>query len=238
MRTILKLVAALGVSLAFAANAGAASGYKGIPWGAPCGEAVQQMEAKGFVFDGKDKIGLPGQARSPQEPKLFLAAAERPSCSSEQSDLEMDTRQANPYVEIAAGSGEITVTLLCRNQSFVGARLEAPVSKTVAAALLTRVAGAVERTVRADTCDGRSWKCTADHSLLVPRGDAVRYLERPVRSSRDYDGREPPSIRYLILAQTEDRALQTASLACATKRLAADQVEKQRVDDGNRAAVQ
>ena len=45
----------------------------------------------------------------------------------------------------------------------------------------------------------------ADHSLLLPRGDAVRYLERPVRSSRDYDGQDPPPIRYLILAQAEDR---------------------------------
>ncbi len=52
----------------------------------------------------------------------------------------------------------------------------------------------------------------ADHSLLLPRGDAVRYLERPVRSSRDYDGQDPPPIRYLILAQAEDRPLKTASL--------------------------
>jgi len=64
---------------------------------------------------------------------------------------------------------------------------------------------------------------------------------RPVTresSRQDYVGQDPPSIRYLILAQAEDRALQTASVACANKRLAANRLEKQRVDDGNRAAVQ
>jgi len=239
MRTIAwKLLAALSISLAFATDAATASGYKGIPWGTACGGAVQKMEAKGFFFDRKDKVGLPAQARSPQEPRLFLPNAGRASCPSEESDLMLDTRQANPYVEIAAASGDITVTLLCRNQRLVGARLETPVSKTAAAAMLVRVAGAAVRTVRADACDGQNWKCMADHSLLLPRGDAVRYLERPVRSSRDYDGQDPPSIRYLILAQAEDRALKTASLACTSKRLAANRLEKQRVENGNRAAVQ
>ena len=150
----------------------------------------------------------------------------------------LDTRQANPYVEIAAPSGDITITLLCRNHQFVGARLETPMNRSVATAMLVRAAGTAVRTVRADTCDEKSWKCTADHSLLLARGDAVRYLERPVHSSQDYAGQDAPSIRYLILARAEDRALQTASLACANKRLAADRLAKQRVEDGNRAAVQ
>ena len=233
-----KVLFALSMLLGFAADAGTAAGYKGIPWDAPCAEAIQKMEAKGFVFDRKDKIGVPRQARSPQEPRLFLPNPERTSCASEESDLMLDTRQANPYAEIAAASGDITVTLLCRNQRFVGARLETPASRTAAAAMLARAAGAAVRTVRADGCDGQNWKCTADHSLLLPRGDAVRYLERPVRSSRDYDGQDPPSIRYLILAQSEDRALKTASLACTSKRLAANRLEKQRVENGNRAAVE
>ena len=232
-----KLLAALGASVGFGADADTASGYKGIAWGTPCGEAVQQMEAKGFVFDRKDKIGVPGQARSPQESQLFLPKGGRASCASEESDLMLDTRKANPYVEIAAVSGDMTVTLLCRNQKFVGAWLATPVRKTVAAAMLAREAGAAVRTVRADTCDGQSWKCTADHSLLLARGDSVRYLERPVRSSRDYAGQDPPSIRYLILARDEDRALQTASLAFTSKRLAANRLEKRRIEDGNRAAV-
>ena len=108
----------------------------------------------------------------------------------------------------------------------------------IAVAMLARAAGAAVKTIRADTCDGQSWKCTADHSLLLARGDTVRYLERPVRSSRDYAGQDPPSIRYLILARDEDRALQTASLACTSKRLAADRLEKRRIENGNRAAVQ
>ncbi len=233
-----KLLAALSASVAFGADADAAPGYKGIAWGTSCGEAVQKMEAKGFVFDRKDKRQVPNPVRSPQESQLFVRGSGRASCSSEESDLMMDTHQANPYVEIAAASGDITVTLLCRNQKFVGARLETPMSRTVATAMLTRAAGASVRTVRADTSDGHSWKVLADHSLLLPRGDAARYLERPVRPSRESAGQPQPAIRYLILAQTEDRALQTASLACANKRLAADRVEKQRVDDGNRAAVQ
>jgi len=233
-----KLVAALSASIAFGADADTAPGYKGIAWGTPCGQAVQQMEAKGFVFDRKDKSQVPDKVRSPQESQLFAPGSGRMSCSSEQSDLMMDTHQANPYVENAAASGDITVTLLCRNQKFVGARLETPVHRTVAAAMLARAAGAAVRTVRADTCDGQSWKCTADHSLLLARGDSVRYLERPVRSSRDYAGQDPPSIRYLILARDEDRALQTASLACTSKRLAANRLEKRRIEDGNRAAVQ
>jgi hypothetical protein len=239
MRTISwQLLAALSASVAFGADANTASGYKGIAWGAPCGEAVQKMEAKGFVFDRKDKMQVPNQARSPQESQLFVRSSGLASCSSEESDLMMDTHQTNPYVEIATVSGDITVTLLCRSQRFVGARLETPVSKTAAAAMLTRTAGAAVRTIRADACDGRSLNCTADHSLLLPRGDAARYLERPVRPSPEYAGQNSPSIRYLILAQTEDRALRTASLACANKRFAADRLEKQRVDDGNRAAVQ
>ncbi len=233
-----KLVAALSASIAFGADADTAPGYKGIAWGTPCGQAVQQMEAKGFVFDRKDKSQVPDKVRSPQESQLFAPGSGRMSCSSEQSDLMMDTHQANPYVENAAASGDITVTLLCRNQKFVGARLETPMSRTVATTMLTRAAGAAVRTIRADTCDGQSWKCMADHSLLLPRGDAARYLERPVRPSQEYTGQPKPSIRYLILAQTEDRALQTASVACANKRIAAAQLEKQRVEDGNRAAVQ
>ena len=50
MRTISwKLLAALSASVGFAAVADTASGYKGIAWGTPCAEAVQKMEAKGFV---------------------------------------------------------------------------------------------------------------------------------------------------------------------------------------------
>jgi hypothetical protein len=238
MRTISwKLLAALSASFTLGADAETASGFKEIAWGAPCAEAVQKMEAKGFVFDRKDKIAAPAQARSPQESYLFVRSAGRPSCSSEQSDLMMDTHQANPYVEIAAASRDITVTLLCRNQRFVGARLETPVSKIGAATMLTRAAGGAVRAVRADTCDGKSLNCAADHSLLLSRGDAVRYLERPVRSSRDYDGQYPPSIRYLILAQSEDRALQAAFHACEKKRLVANRLETQRVQDGNRAAL-
>jgi hypothetical protein len=239
MRTISWMwLAALSASVAFGADADTAPGYKGIAWGTPCGEAVQQMEAKGFVFDRKDKSQVPGPVRSPQESQLFVRGSGRASCSSEESDLMMDTHQANPYVETAAASGDITVTLLCRNHKFVGARLETLMSRTAATAMLTRAAGAAVRTVRADTCDGKSWKCVADHSLLLPRGDAARYLERSVLSSPEYAGQPPPSIRYLILAQSEDRALQTASVACGNKRLAAARLEKQRVEDGNRAALQ
>src|SRR2546428_6313149 len=213
MRTISwKLLAALSASLAFGADADTASGYKGIAWGTPCGEAVQQMEAKGFVFDRKDKIEVPGQARSPQESQLFLPKGGRASCASEESDLMLDTRQANPYVEIAAASGDITITLLCRNQRFVGARLETPVRRTVAATMLARAAGVAVRTVRADTCDGRSWKCTADHSLLLPRGDAVRYLEWPRPSSRGYVRPGPPPNPPWILAPGQGPAPPNAAL--------------------------
>ena len=84
MRTISwKLLAVLGASVGFGADADTASGYKGIAWDTPCGEAVQKMEEKGFVFDRKDKIGVPGQARSPQESQLFLPNGGRASCASE-----------------------------------------------------------------------------------------------------------------------------------------------------------
>jgi len=58
---------------------------------------------------------------------------------------------------------------------------------------------------------------TPDHGVdLGPQHQSkwktTSTLERPVRSSRDYDGQYPPSIRYLILAQSEDRALQTVRL--------------------------
>src|SRR3989442_7940917 len=179
MRTISwKLLAALSASVSFGADADTASGYKGIPWGTPCGEAVQKMEAMGFVFDRKDKIGVPGQARSPQESQLFLPNGGRASCASEESDLMLDTRQANPYVEIAAASGDITVTLLCRNQRFVGARLETPARRTVAAAMLARAAGAAGRRGRAAKRDGRGWKLEAEPFLLLPRRGAGPHLER------------------------------------------------------------
>src|SRR3989442_4645146 len=193
MRTISwKLLAALSASVAFGADADTPSGYKGIPWGTPCGEAVQKMEAKGFVFDRKDKIGVPGQARSPQESQLFLPNRGRASCASEESDLMLDTRQANPYVEIAAASGDITVTLLCRNQRFVGARLETPVRRTVAATMLARAAGVAVRTGPADTCGGGGWEGTADHSLLLPRGGAGPYLGWPRPPSAGYVAHDPP----------------------------------------------
>jgi len=239
MRTMSwKLLLASSASVAFAADATPASGYKGIPWDAPCAEAVRNMQAQGFVFDRADKIGLPAQARSPREPELFVRSAGRATCSGAESDLMLDTHLANPYVEIVAASGDITVTLLCRNQRFVGARLETRVDRTGAVAMLTKAAGAPVRTIRANTCDD-GLSCTADHSLLPSRGNAVRYLERPVRSSRDYAAsQDPPALRYLILARSEDRALQTASLVCAKKRLAAARVEEQRIRDGNRAALQ
>src|SRR5256885_11983142 len=174
MRTISwKLLAALGASVGFGADADTASGYKGIAWGTPCGEAVQKMEAKGFVFDRKDKIEVPGQARSPQESQLFLPKGGRASCASEESDLMLDTRQANPYVEIAAASGDITITLLCRNQRFVGARLETPVRRTVAATMLARAAGVAVRAGRAATRGGRGVEGPADQSLLLSPREAL-----------------------------------------------------------------
>ena len=45
------LFLALSVCLPFASQAKEAAGYKGIPWGTGCAEAVKRMEAKGFVFN-------------------------------------------------------------------------------------------------------------------------------------------------------------------------------------------
>ena len=233
------LFLALSVCLPFASQAKEAAGYKGIPWGTGCAEAVKRMEAKGFVFNHKEKLGFRGDGSSPAQPQLFLGNRDRgASCSAGNADLELDTKQANPYVQLQAVSGDITITLLCRAATFVGARLETGLNSAAAAAMLTEAAGPPVRNLRADTCGDRYWKCTADHSILRARGDAVRYLERPVRSSRDFDGRDPPPLRYLVLAQSEDRALQTAYRACVSKQLAGARVETKRIQDGNHAAVE
>jgi hypothetical protein len=234
-----KLLPALSLCLAFASHAKEVAGYKGIPWSTACGDAVKRMEAKGFVFNHKEKLGFPGEGSSPAQPQLFLSnPARRASCSAGNADLELDTKQANPYVEFQAISGDITITVLCRAGMFVGARLETGLNNSAATALLTQAAGPPVRTLRADTCGDPYWKCTADHSILRARGDAVRYLERPVRSSRDFDGRDAPPLRYLVLARSEDRALQTAYRACVSKQVAGVRVETKRVEDGNRAAVE
>jgi hypothetical protein len=236
-----RLLAALPLCLGFASHAAEVTGYKGIPWGTPCRQAVETMEAKGFVFGHKDKLGFSGDGTSPAQPRLFLENSDRvATCSAGKADLELDTKQANPYVEVDAVSGDITITLLCRAGAFVGARLEAGLNNAAAAAMLTQAAGPPVRTLRADTCKDPDpyWKCTADHSILRARGDSVRYLERPVRSSRNFVGRDPPPLRYLVLAQSEDRALQTAYRACASKQLAGDRLATKRIQDGNRAAVE
>jgi hypothetical protein len=238
---IWSLLPALSLCLGFASHAGGVTGYKGIPWGTACGEAVERMEAKGFVFSHKDKLRFRGDGTSPAEPQLFLGDRDRvASCSAEKADLELDTKQASPYVQLDAVSGDITITLLCRAGTFVGARLEAGLNNAAASAMLTQAAGPPVRTLRADTCKDPDpyWKCTADHSILRARGDSVRYLERPVRSSRNFVGRDPPPLRYLVLAQSEDRALQTAYRACASKQLARDRSATKRIQDGNRAAVE
>jgi hypothetical protein len=233
-----RLLLGLGVCLGFASHAKDAAGYKGIPWGTACGQAVKIMEAKGFVFNHKEKLGSRGEGSSPWQPHLFLNDRDdRASCSVKNADLELDTKQANPYVQLEAVSGDITVTLLCRAGMFVGARLETGLNNAAAAAMLTQAAGPPVRTLRADTCEDPYWKCPADHSILRARGDAVRYLERPVRS-RHFDGRDAPPLRYLVLAQSEDRALQAAYRTCVSKQLAADRVETKRIRDGNRAAVE
>ena len=234
-----RLLPALSVCLGFASHAKVVTGYKGIPWGTACGEAVKRMEAKGFVFKHKEKLGFRGDGSSPAQPQLFLGNRDRgASCTAGNADLELDTKQASPYVQLEAVSGDITITLLCRAGTFVGARLEAGLNNAAATAMLTQAAGPPVRTLRADTCGDPYWKCTADHSILRARGDAVRYLERPVRSSRNFDGRDPPPLRYLVLAQSEDRALQTAYRACVSKQLAGARVETKRIQDGNRAAVE
>jgi hypothetical protein len=236
---IWNLPLALSICFGFASYAEGDTGYKGIPWGTACGEAIKGMEAKGFVFNHKETLGSRGARSSPSQPHLFLSNPDRrASCSAENADLELDTKEANPYSQHESVSGDITITLLCRAGTFVGARVETGINNTAAAEMLTQAAGPPVRTVRADTCGDLYWKCTADHSMLRARGDAVRYLERPVRSSRDFDGRGPPPLRYLILAQSEDRALQTAYRACVSKRLAGDRLEKKRIADGNRAAVE
>jgi hypothetical protein len=233
-----RILLALSVCLGFASHAERVAGYKGIPWGTGCAEAVKRMEAKGFVFNHKEKLGSRGEGSSPWQPQLFLSGRDRhASCSAANADLELDTKQANPYVQLEAVSGDITITLLCRAGTFVGARLETGVNNAAAAAMLTQAAGPPVRTLRADTCGDPYWKCNADHSILRARGDAVRYLERPVRS-RSFEGRDPSPLRYLVLAQSEDRALQTAYRACVSKQLAGDRVETKRVQDGNRAAVE
>jgi hypothetical protein len=234
-----RLLLALSVCLGFASHAKEVTGYKGIPWGTACGDAVKGMEAKGFVFNHKQKLALRGEASSPWQPHLFLGDRDgRASCTVENADLEMDTKQANPYVQVEALSGNIAITLLCRAGMFVGARLETGLNNASAAAMLTQAAGPPVRTLRVDACAGLGWKCTADHSILRARGDAVRYLERPVQSSRDFEGPVPPALRYLVLAHSEDRALQTAYRACVSKQLAGDRVEMKRIQDGNRAAVE
>jgi len=234
-----KLVPALSICLGFASHAKEPSGYKGIPWSTACGDAVKGMEAKGFVFNHKEKLAFRGEGSSPAQPQLFLGNSHpRASCPAGNADLELDTKQANPYVQLEAVSGDITITLLCRAGMFVGARLETGLNNSAAAALLTQAAGPAVRTLRADTCGDPYWKCTADHSILRARGDAVRYMERPVRSSRDLDGSDTPPLRYLVLARSEDSALKTAYRACVTKQIAGVQVETKRVRDGNRAAVE
>jgi hypothetical protein len=73
MRTISwKLLAALNASVGSGAYAGTASGYKGIAWGTHCGEAVEKMEAKGFVFDRKDKIGVLAERGERNEVRTWL----------------------------------------------------------------------------------------------------------------------------------------------------------------------
>jgi hypothetical protein len=234
-----RLLPALTVCLGFASHAGGVTGYKGIPWGTACGEAVKQMEAKGFAFNHKEKLRFRGDGSAPAQPQLFLGDRDRrKSCSAGNADLELDTKQASPYVQLEAVSGDITITLLCRAGKFVGARLEAGLNNAAATAMLTQAAGPPVRTLRADTCEDPVWKCTADYSILRARGDAVRYLERPVRSSRDFDGRDPPPLRYLVLAQSEDRALQSAYRACVSKQVASARRETKRIQDGNRAAVE
>jgi hypothetical protein len=235
-----KLVSALGICLASASQANDVAGYKGIPWSTACGDAMKTMEAKGFVFSHKEKLGFRADGTSPAQPQLFLANPDRRvSCSAGNADLELDTKQATPYVQLEAVSGDITITLLCRAGMFVGARLETGLNNSAAAAMLTEAAGSPVRTVRADTCGDPYWKCIADHSILQARGDSVRYLERPVRRSRDYvDGRDAPPLRYLILARSEDRALQTAYRACVSKQIAGTRTQAKRVQDGNRAAVE
>jgi hypothetical protein len=235
---IVKPFSALCLFLAFAGNAESVAGYKGIPWGTACPEAVRQMEAKGFVFDRKEKIGRRAEGTSPWQPHLFMPNRDRASCSMENADLELDTKLANPYVAFDSISGSIGIALLCRGGRFVGARLETALANTSAAALLKKAAGAPVRTLRADTCGRVNWECNADHSLLRARGDAVRYLERPVRSSLEYAGQEPQTLRYLILAQSEDRALRAAYLACAGKQLAGTRLAEKRIQNGNRAAVE
>jgi hypothetical protein len=235
-----KLVFALSICFGSASQANGVAGYKGIPWSIACGDAMQEMEAKGFVFNHKEKLGYRADGTSPAQPQLFLANLDRSvSCSAGNADLELDTKQPTPYVQLEAVSGEITITLLCRAGVFVGARLETGLNNTAAVALLTEAAGPPVRTIRADTCGDPYWKCTADHSILRARGDAVRYLERPVRSSRGYvDGRDAPPLRYLVLARSEDQALQTAYRACVSKQVAGVRLETKRVENGNRAAVQ
>ena len=60
---------------------------------------------------------------------------------------------------------------------------------------------------------------------------------RPLRSSRDYDGRDVPRLRYLVLAKSENRALQTAYRACLSNEMARDRATTKMIRDGNRAAL-
>ena len=133
--TIWKLVPALSICLGSASQANDVGGYKGIPWSTACGEAMKSMEAKGFVFNHKEKLGFRADGTSPAQPQLFLANPDRrASCSAGNADLELDTKQASPYVQLEAVSGEITITLLCRAGMFVGARLETGLNNSTAAA--------------------------------------------------------------------------------------------------------
>ncbi|SRR5258708_4692914 len=89
------------------------------------------------------------------QPHLFLPNRDRrTSCSMENADLEMDTRQANPYVAFESISGDIGIALLCRGGRFVGARLETALTNTSAAALLTRAAGVPVRSTCGPTRAG------------------------------------------------------------------------------------
>jgi hypothetical protein len=163
-------------------------GYKGIPWGTPCSDAVAALAQKGSTFRDAEKKGSP--IRVPSAVDEFLDQCGSPA------NLE-------PNVQVNGNADDLDVSIICRAEKLVAVELSSKDEDGIRA--LRKAAGKLGPMRSA----GLGGVVESKTSRLAPRVDAVRFYTR----TANFDGYS--EVEYIVMSKSEFTELQHSYRECA-----------------------
>jgi hypothetical protein len=223
-------------SLLIAGPAAAPSGqYKGVPFGIPCEEAKEKLQAKGVqlgTYEEKaSEVGVApgtalvrGQYNCASETNFDNAYAITPG--------NVGGRDCQPASNGLMCTGGVDFRLYCRADKYVGVALSAEQrrgdSPSSAVTELKKAAGPAVRTVKEEVSDAT----TIFASALAPAKGGVRYLvtnRTNVTRSVFHEGAE---YTYYVWSESDDRQATAAVKKCFADYARREREEQQAAKKG------